>query len=352
MKRSVTLTARGQLCILLISLTGAAALMTGDDHARLATSVLVAILLTDLIKKKFCAPRLLLRAEERRTHAGRVFRDHLLLCNESAVFGARHLRISEPRTTTVAGDIYVEDLPAGERMRVALTARCRHRSRIRRRVFVLQSTHPFGMLKQRQVLEIDVDLIVEPSRLSQLPAPTPRADRENELIYLSNQPGGNDFHSLREYRTGDDARHVHARRSAALAQLVTRVVEGSGPRSASVILDLRRLPGEAVLQDSRKFEQAMRTVATMIDDARASGCRLHLTVVDHREEREVTIDSAEQARDFLTFLSECRSVAYRPLGHAVLDSFREDPAAVWIQAGGAIPPENEPANSQRMEGAG
>ena len=57
-RRSLELTPRGRIALILLHLTAGAALLTGDDNARLAAAMIASPLLIDLLAKLARVPRL------------------------------------------------------------------------------------------------------------------------------------------------------------------------------------------------------------------------------------------------------------------------------------------------------
>src|SRR5690606_13423596 len=117
------------------------------------------------------------------------------------------------------------------------------RSHVVERVFVLTSTWPLGLFRSRAALAVQAELVTQPAPVP-LRADLVRAIAERQAAqHLRTNVRGAEFHSLREHQPDEDARGVHALRSASAGTLVRRVLRGSMPRTAGVVLDLRRPPG-------------------------------------------------------------------------------------------------------------
>lgn len=331
MAGQLELTPRGRLCLVLLHLTAGAAWLTGDDNARLAASLLAAPVAVDWIVKRLRTPRLALRIAPRRTHARAPFLETLELEN-LASRAAHSLVVHEPRTHTLAGSSFVATLGPRERMTVRLAARSRRRGIVTERTFVVDTTHPLGMFRWRTTLTFAAAMVVEPART----AIAPDTVRALESARAENRSGARrepiDYFSLREYRPGDDARHVHAARSARLRTLITKVYRGQIEPEAVIVLDLRRPPGAPPRIDTRELEHHLSVTASLVDAAVARGVKLHCiaiseVVAHHR------IDSPASAAEFLAFLATARTVAYHALAEHALAALPQNAACLWIAAG-------------------
>ncbi len=103
----------------------------------------------------------------------------------------------------------------------------------------VSSVHPFGLFRARVKLGAPLRLVVypEPAELSHF------RDR-HELLTSLDQEGGHRAvemgpAGLREYKPGDELRHVHWRASARRQALVVKEYEGDSRPGLEVLLDLR-----------------------------------------------------------------------------------------------------------------
>ena len=144
---SLSLTLRGRILALLISLSVLAAWLTGDYHARLAASLLMAPMLVDLLFKGRGLRGVSIRPHGRRTQAGFPFLETLEVRGGRRIL--RDLSIAEPRTATYAGGAVVEVLRPGRALSVRLHSRSRRRGHARSRTFEMETRYPFGFLTRR-----------------------------------------------------------------------------------------------------------------------------------------------------------------------------------------------------------
>ena len=206
--------------------------------------------------------------------------------------------------------------------------------RVRSRTFILETRYPFGFVDCRAEFCVDAELITEPARM-ELPRSLLQALQRGELEpWANNQLGGGEFHSLREYVTGEDARSVHALRSATMGTLVRKELRGYQQREAWMVLDLRRPPGRMVHLGGRRLEWSLSACASLLDMLTQRGVLLRCLAIE-RHDRFWTVDSHQSALDLLTFLAEARPVPHRALDRDFPEELlRGD--VYWFPAGGYL----------------
>ncbi len=335
MQTKIELTARGRICLLLLNLTAAAAWLTGDDSARLAASMLAAPFFVDYLHKRLRRPELDIHIAPRRSQAGALFLETIRIHNQGAQ-STRRLRVTEPRTHTVSGGGYVDNLPAGGTVTLKLAARIRRRGRYKTRTLHFDTSHPLGLFRWRAELAQTSEIITEPARLD-LSTEIHRAlDSAREEPHPGQRRDGNEFHSLREYQLGEDARHVHARRSATTGSLVSREYRGQRDPECSLVLDLRRPPGIPMHVGRAHLESQLSLTATLTDILLADGVRLHVVIIDAKVERHDVVDD-HAAQDFLAVLAEAASVEFHALPDEFDHEFDLGKSCLWLPAGGHRP---------------
>jgi uncharacterized protein (DUF58 family) len=126
---------------------------------------------------------------------------------------------------------------------------------------------------------------------------------------------GDEFASLREYRHGDDRRHIHWKSVARTGELYVKEFALEAPRRYAVILDLRR---EGLRAPEAEVEDAVSAAASVL--TRLARARLPF--------RLVCADVAGAATEFgsnessyweaMRLLATARADGYRKLGEVVL----------------------------------
>jgi hypothetical protein len=326
---TVELTMRGKVVAWLAALAAGAAWLGDDANARLAAAMLAAPLLVDFVCKQRRLHHTEVSVRARRTVAGAPFVEHLTLVHR----GRRPLReclIAEPRTMRSEPPALLPTLIPDEPASIALRARSPQRSHALERVFVAMSVWPLGLFRTRAVLPVEAELVTEPARVA-LSAEVVQAIPESEAGVRSLQAGA-EFHSLREHQMHEDARGVHALRSATVGTLVRRVTDGRLPHAVGIVLDLRRPPGRPLHQGARRFEWSLGACASLVTCLRHRAARIHVLVIDS-DPVHVVVRGTGQEVDLLTLLAEASPTPHAPLRRELFDDLRRLEHCFWIPAG-------------------
>ncbi len=329
--RSIEFTLSGRVVAWLAGLATGAAWIGDNANARLAAAMLVAPLLVDFLLKPRRLHETRIRLAPRRTVAGAAFTERLVV-EHAGRLPLRECLVAEPRTMRTEPPALLVTLRAGTPGHVSYRARSLQRSHIVERVFVLMSMWPLGMFRARAIVAVAADLVTEPPRIP-LSVEVVRAIAERQAAHVGSAPlPGADFHSLREHLPEEDARAVHALRSASLGTLVRRVTQGQLPHTAGLVLDLRRPPGRPLHQGARRFEWSLAACASLVAELRRRAARVIVLVID-AEPVSFTVQGPAQETDLLTLLSEATPAAHHPLRPDVFDALRRLEHCFWIPAG-------------------
>lgn len=162
--------------------------------------------------------------------------------------------------------------PRKERI-AAYRAQLIHRGRYTLGPLQISSRFPLGLVERTLLVETPGEIIVHP-RLGLL-TPAWRRDQSNafELFQQIRSKAGafdDEFHRIREYRTGDNPKAIHWRSSARRNELMVREFHQTRDTHLSIVLDL----WQGNLRDPRQSERvelAISFVATMcVDHCRRS----------------------------------------------------------------------------------
>lgn len=333
MNTNLEVTYGGRVLLLLGVLATFAAWIHKGDSVRLASAILLAPILVDLLWGGFRLPPMRLIMRRRRTESGAPFVETFTLKNLSPRRAIVDLHVREPRTDTYAGGLFIHHLDPEQSEGLQVPARTRTRGRTYVRSVVAVSSYPLGLIRRSAVLRAESELVSEPSRIP-LPGHVLNAlERDNSEETTLISTGEDEFHSLRDYVVGEDARLVHAMRSAATGTLVRRVLYNQQQREACLILDMRRPPGRSARLGSRRLEWSLGATATIIDAMDLESMTLTCLVIGHTDERWV-LNTPERSEDFLAYLAEARPVVHRPLSPDFLANVKGFETCLWVPAGG------------------
>lgn len=326
------LTPRGRMLAGLSALAVCGAWVTGDRHATLAASLLLAPILVDRLWKGWGLPHLQVLVGERRTWAGSPFLETIRLINPSRRRTVRDVYLVEDRIGTRGQGAYVEALTPGATARVQLPSRCRRRGLYTKRTFRCETSFPLGILTQRIDILCVVPLVAEPSR-ARLPAHVLHSIEAGTEDSAVEDRGGGEFWSLRDYRYGDDFRGVHALRSAATGTLVSVVSRGRDEDLPCVVLDLRRPPARPAHNSDTQFEWSLSAAATLTDHFGGAG-RAFTCMVLAAQHQTFEVAAPADAEDLLDFLTQARPSRHTLVDPATLEKLASFDRCIWIPAGG------------------
>lgn len=162
-------------------------------------------------------------------------------------------------------------------------------------VLTLATDFPFGLFRKERDIPLPGELVVWPRTDRVVPDGALGTGLDPSLVAASAQaatgPRG-EFRSLREYRSGDDARDIHWRTSARLRRPVVREYERDAGDAVWVVLDTAHPPGDAA-------EAAVETAASLCARAAHRGRTFALAAGPHVVEPGAGDPHLERALDAL-----------------------------------------------------
>jgi uncharacterized protein (DUF58 family) len=160
----------------------------------------------------------------------------------------------------------LEGLANGETARVRLGLRC-----ARRGVFVFKGVraecdYPFGLLRSRQALEFDRQILVYPrfTRLAQLELPSGRRYQPGGVALAASVGESFEYVGNREYRDGDNVRDIDWLATARLGWPVVREYREEYFLRVAVIMDTF-VPKNSPPSQADAFEHAVSLAASVSD---------------------------------------------------------------------------------------
>ncbi|WP_404393084.1 DUF58 domain-containing protein [Humibacillus xanthopallidus] len=205
--------------------------------------------------------------------------------------------LAEERLDYVLGDrprFVVGRIPPGRVRAIDYQVRSHLRGRHRLGPLGVQVQDPFGLANRNAVLEGTTDLVVLPAvhPLSSSRHPSAGVGSEGEQAHLIALHGEDDI-TIREYRDGDDLRHIHWPATARTGDLMVRQEDRPAQRRALVLLDPRPA-AHGGSGASSSFEWAVTAAASVAVHLVDSGYAVHVvcaeTVRSARAADTMTVD--------------------------------------------------------------
>jgi len=283
----LTVTGKVALTFLVIAFCGM--LLEGNNPALFVISCLLATLLVSMVLTFFATGHLTVRRSlPARVFAGASFDVRLEVKNVSRWRPGLGLRfkdrfqISKPGEFTVGPTLPV--LPPRSTVEVSYPKRLHRRGIYPVSNFVAASSFPFALFERRVLLRAEPQQLIVLPALGRLRRAGRRALAAGAMQPHSgrhNREGLEEFHSLREYRRGDNPRHVHWKTSARTRTLMRRVMQDEPAEELHIVLDTCT-DGMHGDQRRQNLERAISCAATLLVDSARRGRRTTVHFADGR----------------------------------------------------------------------
>jgi uncharacterized protein (DUF58 family) len=125
---------------------------------------------------------------------------------------------------------------------------------------------------------------------------------------------GEEFANLREYRRGDDRRHIHWKSLARTGELFVKEFSVQAPRRHTVALDLRR---EGLRVQEQEVDDAVSAAASVLTHLMREGLPFRLLATDAAAETGFGSDEDSYWKEMRS-LAMARADGIRPLGETLL----------------------------------
>lgn len=193
------------------------------------------------------------------------------------------LFLAEERLDYVLGDrprFVVGKIPTGRVRTIDYTVRSSVRGRHQLGPLGVQVQDPFGLANRNAVLEGTHELVIRPTvhPLSQVRRSSAGAGAEGEQAQLIALHGEDDV-TIREYREGDDLRHIHWPATARTGDLMVRQEDRPAQRRAVLVLDPTP-GGHGGTGAAGSFEWAVSAVASVAVHLCDVGYAVYLVCAD------------------------------------------------------------------------
>lgn len=173
---------------------------------------------------------------------------------------------------------------------------------------------PFGLLAFTSWFEERTEVVVYP-QVHELRGFPLRGGNEEAGTRGTRGRRGEEFANLREYRRGDDRRHIHWKSLARTGELFVKEFSLEAPRRHTVVLDLRR---EGLRTQDDEVEDAVSAAASVLTHLAREGLPFRLLGTGS-DAIDTGFGSDEDAYwGAMRFLATARADGGRPMGETVL----------------------------------
>lgn len=147
------------------------------------------------------------------------------------------LLVEDPFMTPVR--MFVKHLPAGARTELTTDRIAASRGLQGTTHVALSTSAPFGVVRRGRNVEVDSETLVLPKvqPLGDVAFLSPTRTSERAIHSLPRRGVGPEFLGVREYRPGDDVRHVHWPSTARHGEVIVREMEEETTRRLAILLD-------------------------------------------------------------------------------------------------------------------
>jgi uncharacterized protein (DUF58 family) len=245
-------------------------------------------------------------------YAGRAFLTGITLVNRKERLPSFSVQVEDVLAGAEGGPppkkCYFLKVPPGARQQTGYRTELPRRGLWRFEGFRLRTRYPFGFfLKTRQV-EAPAELVVYP-RLVPVGELPDAARAFVGTVEMPRRGPGREFHGLRPYREGDDARDIHWKRSAREGRLVLREYEAEGSPRVAVALPLR-VPEAPTGEFGDALERSVDLAASLVAHFARRGHEVELLLPGQR------IPVGDDGRGLETALRALALVAFQVGGEA------------------------------------
>ena len=267
--RRLSFTREGKYFVGITIGVGFAAINTGNNLLYLLLGMMLSLIIASGIMSELSLRDLTVtRQPPGRIHARRPFLMGIGLSN-----GKRRLPSFSIEVEDLVGErpldkkCYFLKLPAGRLQHTSYRHTFPRRGRYSYSGFRLSTKFPFALFRKSRVVDLKTDVIVYP-QLAQLGHAAPPRARVAGLEAQGRRGRQGDFHGLREFRDGDDARDIHWRSTAKVGRTLIREHEEEAARRVTIFLDNALPDGELCPDELAKdgLERAISLAASLAAD--------------------------------------------------------------------------------------
>ncbi len=258
-------TREGKYLVAITLGVGFAAINTGNNLLYLFLGMLLSmIIVSGVLSEQTLRGLSVARTLPRQVFAGRPFLTGIALTNDKKRLPSFSVQVEDVIDgRPLAKKCYFLKVPAGARQHTSYRAEFERRGLYRYEGLKVGTRFPFAFFVKSHRLAAPVDLVVLP-RVHPIAHPALETQDQQGTLAHPRRGTGREFHGLREYRTGDDARDIHWKRSAREGRLVLREYESEGVRRVSVVLNDRLPPEVDAAEAAADLDRCVDLAASLV----------------------------------------------------------------------------------------
>ncbi len=285
-RRTLRFTREGKYLVAITLGVGFAAINTGNNLLYLVLGMLLAMIIVSGVLSEQTLRGLRVRRElPRQVFAGRPFLTGIALSNDKSKLPSFSVQVEDVIDgRPLAKKCYFLKVPAGARQHTSYRAEFDRRGRYVYEGLLVGTRFPFAFFVKSRRYGERAELLALPRIHPIVELPVEARD----LLGPVSRPRrgwGREFHGLRDYYPGDDARDIHWKRSAREGRLLLREYESEGSRSVTVLLNTRLAPGTTPPPPgdpaSNELEACVDLAASLLVHFAQRGFNVELRTVDH-----------------------------------------------------------------------
>ena len=263
--RKLKTTREGKWFIVLVIAIGFSAINSGDNLLYLILAMMLSFIISaGILSENVLKGLSLTRLLPPHIFAGQEFRIALRLRNHKKYLNSYSLLVEDPDCEKISPQpttSYVFRLGPGDSRVVSYPALIARRGRYRVSTLEIGTQFPFNFFMKSMERHAPADFLVYPRLLTLqegfFHAAAANQESRRHSTYL---PGHKDFHSLHEYRGGDNPRWIHWRMSARHDKLLVKSFDREDMARAVIVLNNYISRPEA----AEAYEAALSAVASVV----------------------------------------------------------------------------------------
>lgn len=313
-RRHLRTTREGKAFIFVTFGVGLAAFNTGSNLLFLVFGFMLSlIVLSGILSENSIRNVRVIRRLPQRANAQSTCLVEVLLHNEKERIASYSLEVEDiaESTPTERRCYFLKVAPRSQQIATYRRTPAR-RGVLRFNGFRIATRYPFGIFEKWRLLHEPGEMIVFPALLAAHEVAGEL--RHHGVDAPSGQTGpGTEIAGLRSFVTGDEARNVHWRRTAALGRLVVREHERDNSTQLTIVLDNARPAASDSAWDER-FEHLVSRAATLATHAAAAQMSVEVVARGSRSPLALAGSALEPVLRYLALIEAVAAELAPPIG--------------------------------------